>query len=243
MASSITVMVVDDERYSREELTHLLSKYEFIRVVAEADSGESAVIKAIEHQPDCLFLDIEMPKMNGMDVAKSLQNLKKSPLLIFATAYPDFAAEAFRYEAVDYILKPFDENQIDETVKRIQNRLLPATPPLIDQTYAKLAVEGDDQIHYLHPNDIYYFYRDERVTKIVCKEKEYNVKTPLKELELRLASYSFFRIHKSYVVNLHYVTKLIPWFNGAYQLVLRDRNEQLSVSRNYVKALREKLEL
>lgn len=243
MTKAISVLIVDDERYSRDELIHLLSKHPHIQIVAEADSGESAIMKTIQHQPDCIFLDIEMPKMNGMDVAKSLFELKKVPFIIFATAYPDFAVEAFRYEAVDYLLKPFEEDQLAETVARLTKRMHKEKNIQSEASPSKLAVEGDEQIHYINPTEIYYIYREDRFTKIVGKDIEYEVKTTLKELETRLAPYSFFRIHKSYVVNLHYVSRLIPWFNGAYQLELKGVKEKLSVSRNYVKALRERLEL
>lgn len=243
MTKKLLALVVDDERYSRDELKHLLSAYSNIEIVAEADSGEEAVMKAIKYQPDVVFLDIEMPKMNGMDVAKSLLELKKVPYFVFATAYPNFAAEAFRYEAIDYLLKPFDEEQLDEAISRLKKRTENQHPIQKEATPSKLAVEGDDEIIYIHPQDIYYIYREDRVTKIVGNEKEYEAKIPLKDLETRLESYSFFRIHKSYLVNLDYVTRLTPWFNGAYQLELKGKNEKLSVSRNYVKALRERLEI
>jgi two-component system, LytTR family, response regulator LytT len=105
----ITILIADDERYNRDELKHLLESYPSLQVVGEAESGETAVMKTIQLQPDVVFLDVEMPKMNGMEAAKSLLELKKVPLIIFATAYPEFAAEAFRYEALDYLLKPYDE--------------------------------------------------------------------------------------------------------------------------------------
>ncbi|MBD1381350.1 LytR/AlgR family response regulator transcription factor [Metabacillus arenae] len=242
MKNSIKVLIVDDERYSRDELKHLLSNFEIIDVIGEAESGEEAIMKCLQLHPDVVFLDIEMGNMNGMETAKGLHELKKTPLLVFATAYPDFAVEAFRHEAIDYILKPFEEEQIKETVNRISTRLIkpsegaPASP-------ARLAIEGEDEILYISPKEILYIYRDDRVTKIVTTDNQYETKMPIKELETRLKGYEFFRIHKSYLVNLSYVSRLIPWFNGAYHLELIGKKEQLSVSRNYVKALRMKLEL
>jgi two-component system, LytTR family, response regulator LytT len=243
MDRMIRTLIVDDELYSRDELKHLLQSFPSIQVVGEAESGESAVMKALQLHPDVVFLDVEMPKMNGMEAAKALMELKKTPLIVFATAYPQFAAEAFRYEAVDYLLKPYDENQLKETVQRVEkNFLMPAEQEAVKQT-GKLAVEGDGEIFYLDPNDILYISREEKYSKIVTKTKEYETKIPLKDLETRLTAYSFFRIHKSYIVNLDYVTRLTPWFNGAYQLEIQGREEMLSVSRNYVKSLRTQLEL
>ncbi|WP_456272244.1 LytR/AlgR family response regulator transcription factor [Bacillus sp. AK031] len=243
MKKTIKALVVDDERYSRDELKHLLGDYSSIQVAGEADSGENAILQALQHSPDVVFLDVEMPKMNGMEAAKSLLELKKPPLIVFATAYPQFAAEAFRYEAVDYLLKPYDEKQLAQTVARIRKLLTP--PPAADTSkhLGKLAVEGEGEILYLDPNDILFMYREEKVSKIITKSGEYEVKTPLKDLESRLGAYPFFRIHKGYIVNLDYVTKLTPWFNGAFQLEIEGKSEKLAVSRNYVKALRQKLEL
>ncbi|MCD5325084.1 MULTISPECIES: LytR/AlgR family response regulator transcription factor [Pontibacillus] len=243
MGKRITAVVVDDERFSREELIYLLKEHERIEIIGEADSGEDAVMKALQLQPDVLFLDIEMPKMNGLEVAESLQELKKVPDIVFATAYPDFAVEAFRHEAVDYILKPFEEEPIRETVDRLERRLLNEGSAEKGTIPSKLAVEEEEEITYLTPSEIMYVYRDGRVTKIVDQTRTYETKRSLKEVEQRLEPFSFFRIHKSYLVNLQYVKRLVPWFNGAYHLELRGRDEQLSVSRNYVKELRKQLEL
>ncbi|RWZ52307.1 response regulator transcription factor [Halobacillus fulvus] len=241
MSEVMKVIVVDDERFSREELIYLLKQHEFVEIVGEADSGEQALMKTIQLQPDVLFLDVEMPKMDGMEVAKSVQELKKVPHIVFATAYPDFAVEAFRHEAVDYLLKPFEEEQLADAVERLKKKMHKPEPAEREKP-SKLAIEGDE-IYYLDPHDILYVFREDRVTKIVCPNRTYETKSPLKEIEQRLEGFSFFRIHKSYLVNLNYVDRLTPWFNGAYQLELRGLQDQLSVSRNYVKGLRNKLEL
>lgn len=240
---TIRTLIVDDERYAREELTYLLGKFPGVQVVGEAESGEAAILKALQLQPDVVFLDVEMPKMNGIEVAKTLVEFKKVPLIIFATAYPQFAAEAFRINATDYLLKPYDEGQLEQTIARIEKALY--TAPLADtaEKPGKLAVETGGDIDYILPKEILYIYRDEKVTKIITQTSDYEVRTTLKELESRLVPYSFFRIHKGYLVNLKYVSRLTPWFNGAYQLELEGLDEKLSVSRNYVKDLRQRLEL
>jgi len=243
MESSIKTLIVDDELYSRDELKHLLKTYPTIQIVGEAESGETAIMKTLQLQPDVVFLDVEMPRMNGMATAKALMELKKVPLVVFATAYPQFAAEAFRYNAVDYLLKPYDEDQLKETIERIEKKFKQDKEHDSIKTSGKLAVEANGEILYLEPKDIFYLFRDDKLTKIIAKTGEYEIKTSLKELESKLSSFDFFRIHKSYLVNLEYVTKLIPWFNGAYQLQLEGRTEKLSLSRNYVKELRMRLEI
>ncbi|GEN55117.1 LytR/AlgR family response regulator transcription factor [Halobacillus faecis] len=242
MRDKITVLIVDDERFSREELNFLLKPYDRIEVVGEAGSGDEAVMQTLKLQPDVLFLDVEMPKMDGMAVAKAVQELKKVPEIVFATAYPDFAVEAFRQKAIDYLLKPYDEEQLNETVERIEKKLQPVKEKAVNSP-SKLAVEVEDMIEYLNPSEIMYVHREDRITKIVGKQKVYETKDALKDVEERLQGFSFFRIHKSYLVNLDYVHRLSPWFNGAYQLELQGTEEKLSVSRNYVKELRKKLEL
>lgn len=243
MDKIIKILITDDEPYSRKELKHLVSSYPFIKVIGEADSGENAVLQSIHLEPDVIFLDVEMPKVNGMEAAKLLKSLKKPPLLIFATAYPQFAAEAFRYEAIDYLLKPFDESQIDETIKRLYKQLCTSESTEETKIKGKLAVEQDGELIYIDPADILYAFRDEKVSKIITKTNELDSKISLKELESRLKPFQFFRIHKSYIVNLEHITKLTPWFNGAYQLEIYGKEEKLAVSRNYVKSLRAKLEI
>jgi two-component system, LytTR family, response regulator LytT len=240
---SIKTLIVDDELYSRDELKHLLQAFPAIHIVGEAESGEAAIMKSLQLQPDVVFLDVEMPRMNGMEAAKALMELKKAPIVIFATAYPQFAAEAFRYDAVDYLLKPYDEDQLQETIERIERKLSGYHESETGKRAGKLAVEADGEILYLEPKDILYMFRDDKVTKMIAKTGDFETKTPLKELESRLSTFDFFRIHKSYLVNLAYITKLTPWFNGAYQLQIEGRDEMLSVSRNYVKALRTRLEI
>ncbi len=239
----IKITIVDDERYSRDELKHLLGEYDSIQIVGEAASGEDALVACMQQQPDVVFLDIEMPKMNGLDVAKHLKELKKSPLIVFATAYPNFAVDAFRHEAVDYLLKPYEEEQLEQTIQRLHKHLYSDKEALTATSSSKLAVEHDNEIYYLDPSDILYISREDRISRIYTKEANFESKLALKDLEERLAGYPFFRIHKSYLVNLNYISKLTPWFNGAYMLELKNSTEKLSVSRNYVKSLRNKLEL
>ncbi|MGE7623760.1 LytR/AlgR family response regulator transcription factor [Viridibacillus sp. NPDC096237] len=240
---SIRALIVDDELYNREELKHLLSGFSSILIVGEAKTGEEAIMQAIQLQPDVVLLDVEMPSMNGMEVAKSLRALKKVPLIIFSTAYPQFAAEAFRYEAVDYLLKPYDEEEMKQAVERVKNKL--QFQPVGEQkkNSGKLAVEVEGEIVYLNLEIIYYFSREDKITKIMTQLGEYETKAALKDLEFRLHSYSFFRIHKGFLVNLKYIKGLSPWFNGAYQLEIEGQESLLPVSRNYVKGLRKSLEI
>lgn len=242
MPSNIQALVVDDERYAREELIYLLGRHSNVKIIGEADSGDAAIMQAIRLQPDVVFLDVEMPKMNGIEVAAVLRELKNPPQIIFATAYPQFAADAFRVNAIDYLLKPYEEEQISQTLNRIRVKETPETVQESIHQLGKLAIERDGEIVYVPISCILYICREDSVTRIITKTKEHEVKMTLKELETRLSTFSFYRIHKSYLVNLLHVNRLSPWFNGAYQLEIEGSTEKLSVSRNYVKGLRAKLE-
>lgn len=244
----IRTVVVDDEPYSRDELMYLLSKTGDVEVVAAAGSHDEALELILQHEPDAVFLDIEMGEKNGLELAGILTKLAKPPHIVFATAYPDFAITAFRLNALDYVLKPFDEGQVQEAVNRIlssvnQESKPPANDGIIQGVCTKLAVHCDEVIHYLSPNAIDYIFREGSVTKVVSQGSDYETRLTLKELSEKLKDYSFFRTHKGYLVNLNRVEEMTPWFNGACQLKLENVEGQIPVSRNYVKLLRQELEL
>ncbi|MEG9298306.1 LytTR family DNA-binding domain-containing protein [Mangrovibacillus sp. Mu-81] len=238
------VAIIDDEPYSREEMKHLLSEYEWVEIVGEANSAEKAMELILTRDPQVLFLDIEMPGMSGVDLAEALQKMKKKPEIVFATAYPDYALKAFRVEAVDYLVKPFDEAQLSQTMERLKKLLLTEHGEQKDsKTMGKLSVQDEDKIIFIEPGDILYIFREERETYICTEKKRYTCKLAIKDLEAKLVTHPFFRVHKSYLVQLPYVEELIPWGNGVYQLKVHGVKEKVPVSRNYVKELRERLEL
>ncbi|WP_373231768.1 LytR/AlgR family response regulator transcription factor [Cohnella sp.] len=243
MNKSVSVIIIDDEPYSRHELEHLLQEYEEVEIVAEAGSGEEGLEKILLLEPDLVFVDMEMPRMTGMELVEAIQNLKKVPLIVFATAYPDYAIQAFRFQALDYLLKPFSPDELAETMKRVYKALEISKKITTGDKISRLAVEHQEKIIYVSPESILYASAEEGDTVIVTKDNRYQLKTSLKDLERKLLPHYFFRTHKSYLVNLQAVQQLIPWFNGAYQIKLVGIKEEIPVSRNYIKALRKQLEL
>jgi two-component system response regulator LytT len=239
----IKALIIDDEPYSRDELSHLLRAYPMIKVIGEAENGKEGLEKALLHEPDVIFVDNEMGEMSGLDVVERLQRLKDPPRIVFATAFPDFAAKAFRVGALDYLLKPFSEDELSETMARITRYFESKINVEKTATSAKLAVESEGSIFYISPEHIQYCSRVERETYIYTERETFKTKAPLKEIEDKLSSYPFFRTHKSFLVNLDQIEKLIPWCNGAYQVKVIGRIDQVQVSRNYVRELRDKLEL
>ena len=236
------IAIIDDEPYSREEMKHLLKKYSWIEIVGEASSAEKGLEIILTKEPDVLFLDIEMPGMSGVDLAETLQKMKHKPEIVFATAYPDYALKAFRVDAIDYLVKPFDENQLDEAVERLK-KVAHFETKEETKSLGKLAVQDEDKIVFIEPRDILYISREERETFICTEKKKYTCRLTIKDLETKLNTYPFFRVHKSYLVQLPYVEELIPWGSGVYQLKVHGADEAIPVSRNYVKELRERLEL
>ncbi|WP_199619426.1 LytR/AlgR family response regulator transcription factor [Paenibacillus alkalitolerans] len=247
MTFKIRTVIVDDEPYSREELKHLLGSYEEVEVVAEAGSAEEGLEKILFKDPDVIFVDMEMPRMSGTELVEAVHKLKRVPLVIFATAYPDYAIKAFRLQALDYLLKPFSDDELADTMSRVYKSMGTDVPalrkPASSEKLARLAVEHQENIIYLSPDDILYASAVEGETAVVTKERRYISKSSLKDLEQKLSPHHFFRTHKSYLVNLRAIKQLIPWFNGAYQLKVHGADEDIPVSRNYIKALREQLEL
>lgn len=240
---TITALVIDDERFAREELIYLLEQFEEIDVTGEAENGEDALRKVLHEEPDVVFLDVEMPRMGGLEVARALTKMKKVPYIIFATAYPDFAVDAFRINATDYLLKPYELGPLAEAIEKVTCHFKSGNQQMPEEKISKFPIEHEGEIDYIEINDIKYIYPEGKGSVIRTCRDEYSVKASLKELESKLSPYNFFRVHRSYLVNLNDVKRLIPWFNGAYQLELSALKEQLPVSRNYVKELQKKLAL
>jgi len=260
-------MVVDDERPARDELCFLLREIPGVEIVAQAVTGEETIRKFQEHRPDAVFLDIQLPDASGVDVARELIRLGFSPVIVFATAYDQYAVDAFEVNALDYLLKPFHEDRLGETMQRLIKRLegkslaeTHTTPEQaqtrefltkLDQIYTSIhAVEGregklkieEKGIILLIPfEDILYANIEERSVRVVTRERSYLTNYTLTELEGILKT-SFLRVHKSYLAHLDQIHSIIPWFNNTYNLIMSDKSE-IPVSRTYVKVFRERMGL
>lgn len=247
----IRILIVDDEAPARDELRFLLERIPEIQIVDVAKNGKEALSKIEDTKPDVVFLDIQMPDMTGLSVCRELTlrlQPEEIPLIVFATAYDQHALEAFEVNAIDYILKPFDEERLKSTMEKIK-RLLnnPNSEPLNrilslleKPKRAKLPVEENERIVLLDPQEIVYCSICGRQVFIQTKSRDYTANYNLGELEQRLG---FLRTHKSYLVNPEMVREIIPWFNGAYNLVMQDEKKTcVPVSRTYLKEVRHSLD-
>lgn len=261
------VIVADDERPSRDELIYLLSKVPEIEIIGEASTNEEVLRQVRDLKPDVVFLDIEMPDGSGIDTAITIsENIENTikPAIVFATAYNHYAVQAFDLNATDYLLKPFKEERLAETVQRLKTRLEKHNNVLeqedgptpnefmdkLDRIYSilhpsngssKLKVEDNEKIYLIPFEDILYATIEERSVRVFTDKRSYLSNYTLNELESRLGD-SFLRVHKSYIANLNKIEAVVPWFNNTCNLTMQD-NSEIPVSRTYVKILRKRLKL
>ncbi|VEF48198.1 two-component response regulator [Bacillus freudenreichii] len=248
---TIRVMVAEDERLVREELIYMLQQEKGFLLCPSAESGEQLLELYEKYIPDVIFLDIHMPRLSGVDVAKKLIKEKDNPpLFVFTTAYDNYALEAFEVEAVDYLLKPYDELRLKEALDRIRRRLS-NFPPFVSSneepekaavvptpSSSKLLVDDGEKVVVLSPESIYYATRVDRFVEIHTANEYIQGKMTLQELEEKLKGFPFFRTHRSYLVNLEFIQEITPWFNGAYNLILKGgKKARIPVSRSAQKKL------
>ncbi|WP_301170616.1 LytR/AlgR family response regulator transcription factor [Brevibacillus nitrificans] len=240
----IRIMIAEDERLAREELVYLLQQETDVELLATATNGRELLELVDANEPDVVFLDIKMPELEGTQAARMLASRKQQPLIVFCTAHEEFAVDAFKLYAVDYLLKPFEPKRIQETMQRVRERLVKAkAEQTAPSKRSKLLVEENNRLVVIDPATIVYAVREERFVQIHTQTEAYTTKMTLTQLAEKLQAYDFFRTHKSYLVNLQFVSELTPWFNGAYNLTLKgDARTKIPVSRTSAKDLLRKLE-
>lgn len=239
----LKIYIVDDEPLARDELKYLLNKSKQVMILGESDSIEEALREIKELQPDLVFLDIELEEGTGIELAGQLEKLEHPPAVVFATAYDEYALQAFEADAVDYILKPFEEERILHTLEKI-NKLqqmgkedVREFPQTRNERNGKLAFSIEDKIVLVPYTDILFVESSEGKCIIHTINQEFKVNDPLVEVEKRLNVCHFIRVHRSYVVNLDHIDAIEPWFNSTYNLIMKG-GSKVPVSRTYIKDLK-----
>ncbi len=238
------VLIAEDERLAREELAYQLQQEEDFLVVPSAENGRQLLDLYEKYQPAVIFLDVQMPGLSGIDAAMQLivRNDEKNrvqPLFVFITAYEEYALQAFGIEAVDYLLKPYGADRLKETVSRLRRRL---QRPSAAVRAAKLLIEENEKVVVVDPAQVIYASRDDRLIEVITTVGRIRTKMTLQEFEDQLTDFAFFRPHRSYLVNLDFVQEIVPWFNGAYNLILKhDPSVKIPVSRSAAKLLFDRL--
>ena len=258
---AVRALVVDDEQLARDELCFLLESFPHVEVVGQAQNGLEAVELTERLAPDLLFLDIQMPGLDGFQVVRELLGRDPVPRFIFVTAYDRYAIKAFEVNAVDYLLKPVDKSRLKEAVSRVtvegDDSEGGADPPIrtqlerllgaIERSTSKrpLVVKVGDRILLVEARDIIYAKVEDGVVTLATDRVTgtSNLRT-LDELASLLDPELFWRVHRSYIVNLQRIKEVIPWFNRTIQLKMADRAEtEIPVSRTQTRRLKEHLNL
>lgn len=245
MKETYRALIVDDEAPARSELRFLLGRHARIKVVGEASGAEEALALAENLSYDVVFLDINLPDSDGIEVASRLARLADHPYVVFVTAYSEFAVRAFEVSAFDYLLKPVTEKRIDQTVDRLLTVLDATARTTGGQPgrLERLAVSRSDKTVLLDLEQIYYFQAEGDYTRVVARAGSYLANYSLKSLEERLDPKLFFRCHRSSIVNLTHVSEIVSLPSNTYGLRLRDeRGTVLPLSRRQTRELRKRLE-
>lgn len=235
-------VIVEDEFPAREELKYFLSNHEGIELEKEFDNPIDALKFIQNNHIDVIFLDINMPELDGMNLGKILVKLDPNLKIVFITAYREYAAEAFELKAFDYILKPYSEKRIKEILDNLtscqNNNILKENSKI-----NKITVSLDEKLIVLSIDEIYYIEIVEKESLIYTQNFSYTSKLNLSKWEEILPKNKFYRTHRSYIVNLDKIREIEPWFNGTYILKLENIKFKIPVSRNNVKEFKELLSI
>lgn len=245
------VYILEDEKPARERLEGFIAKYSEFELIGFSASGKNAVPEIDTFKPDLLFLDIQLTDITGIDVLHLISN---KPLVIFTTAYNEYAIKAFDLQAIDYLLKPFSEERFNIAVGKALKQLsgdknninqfkefLNEWKPNGDYL-TRIPSKIGDKIYIINEDDVVYITSEDKLVFAYLFETKYLINYTLEQLLARLNPEKFFRIHRSTIVNMDYVKTIETWFAGGYRMIVKDKNKtELTISRSAGKLLRQKL--
>ncbi|MFT5690943.1 MAG: two-component system LytT family response regulator [Oceanicoccus sp.] len=258
---TIRVLVVDDEPLAREGVILLLQHHADIDVIGECGNGSDAIRSILADKPDLVFLDIKMPKFSGFDVIKAV-GIEQMPMVIFLTAYDEYAIDAFQVNALDYLLKPINGALFDESLARARKEinsqriidrsaqlkvLLTETAPHIDvetppkEKSERIVVRAHGHVRFIKPEEIQWVEAEGDYINIHTEDKSHLVRDTMRNMEQRLEHHGFQRIHRSVIVKLALISELITLDSGDYEVVIAN-GSKLKLSRGYRDSLFKKLQ-
>ena len=251
LSPPIRILLVDDEPLAREMLREMLQGDPQVEIVGESVNGREALDAIRAHTPEVIFLDVQMPEMGGFEVLEALG--KQIPHVIFVTAYDQYAVRAFEVNAMDYLLKPFDQERFDVAWERARaqimrdrnggtdQRILALLEEMKTNKYLeRLVIKSSGRIYFLDTSEISWIEAEGNYVSVHAGKKSHLLRETISSLESQLDPKKFVRIHRSSIVSLAYVQELQPWFHGEYRVILND-GTQLTLSRNYREKLQEAL--
>jgi two-component system response regulator LytT len=260
-------VLVDDEQLARDELGYLLGQVGGVEIIGQAGHGVEALTAIEQLQPDVVFLDIQMPGLNGFEVARRMVQNHASSHIIFVTAYDQHAIEAFEVNAVDYLLKPVDPSRLEAAVERVRRRIAAERPvdangngasvnhadlekiiQLVTERQSRrerLAIKVGERFLLVQAEEIIYAsLADEGITVVTSQHTGTSNYRTLDELQDRLDPSVFWRVHRSHLVNINKIKEIVPWFSRNYILRMKDEKAtEIPVSRTQTRRLREYLKL
>lgn len=247
----VKAIVVDDEAPARSEMRYLLEKIKEVEILGEAGTADEALklIDALDY--DIVFLDIDMPDMNGIEMVEQMKTLSHKPAVIFTTAYGQFAVKAFEVNAIDYLLKPISEERLMNAIAKVQSNLkngkkgeVTGTGEEKKKLLDRIPVTKQSKTFLLYPEEIFFIESHGEFAVVNSVKGKFMSSIRLKEFEQRLSSKSFFRAHRSYIVNLDHVHEMISLYGGLYMLKMDDRpGSEVPVSRRQTRKLKSLLGL
>ncbi|MFP3720979.1 LytTR family DNA-binding domain-containing protein [Niallia circulans] len=239
-------IIVEDEIPAKEELEYLIQTHSKIEIVATFEDGLDVLKFLQAEEVDAIFLDINIPSLDGMLLASNISKFAKKPYIIFTTAYKEHAAQAFELEAFDYILKPYEEKRIAAMLAKLEAAFQKASggeEEITTEINRRINLRKNENIIVTDVNDIYYAEASEKVTLVYTKTDEYMMPMSISDFHDKLPQDTFFRCHRSYTVNLSKIHEIVPWFNHTYLVRLKDIKAEIPVSRSKAKAFRQIMHL
>lgn len=243
----IKCLLVDDEYAALEGLKFMCTKYDQLEIIGTCRNGIEAIDSIRQLKPDLVLLDIQMPKVNGIEVLTSLE--KPLPNVIFITAHDEFAIKAFELNAIDYLLKPFTDERFDQAIQKALEKVMAKNavdfsalinthdrpinqgPDIRHQDEQRMVIKVDGKVHFIPKSEIICFEAYDYYVKIHTHDRFYLVRETMKHLEDQLVEEQFMRTHKSYIVNRHFVQALTKLSPGNYALELV-QDHQAKISRS-----------
>jgi two-component system LytT family response regulator len=239
------VLIIDDEPLARARIRDLLKDERQFEIIGESCNGNDAVMIIEEKKPDLIFLDVQMPELNGFDMLEKI-HVDEMPQVIFVTAYDKYAIRAFEYHALDYLLKPFDRNRFRNTLKRAKEQInLRRTKnlryqlrELLDDVkptskyLERIVVKSAGRIIFLKTEQIHWIEAAGNYVMLHVNEDNHLIRETMTEMERKLNPNKFMRVHRSAIVNIDYIKEIQPWVNHEYLVVLKD-DTKLTLGRKY----------
>ena len=246
---SMRVLIVDDEPLARKKIKRMLAREAEVEIVGDCSTGREAVAMIRDREIDLVFLDIQMPEMDGFSVLESVAP-ERLPFVIFVTAYDQYALRAFEFYALDYLLKPFDRRRFEKAMQRARERVLKEkgdelkerTSALLEEIKARshhlgrLVIKAGGRVFFIKTEEIDWIEAEGKYVRLHVGRESHLLREAIGSLEAQLDPEKFLRIHRSTIVNIDRIRELQPWFHNEYRVILRDGTE-LMLSRSCRKKL------